>query len=55
MGKYHFHRFNVEGTVMTAGDIAMIYEVPVDTLLAMQQDDAQWVGEGTNEVFVIRL
>lgn len=55
MGKYQFHRFNVEGSVMTAGDIALIYGVSVDELLAMQPDDAQWLSTGDTEVYVIRL
>lgn len=40
---------------MTAGDIAMIYAVSIDELLAMQPDDAQWFGTGDAAVCVIKL
>ncbi len=40
---------------MTAGDIAMVYDVSVDELLAMQPDEAQWFGTGDAAVFVTKL
>lgn len=51
MSKYQFHRFNVEGTVMTAGDIALVYDISIDDLLAMQPDDVQTFGD----VSIIKL
>ena len=56
MSKYTYQRFNVEGIVKTAGEIAIEYGVSVDELLAMQPGDAQRFCDGTErEVDIIRL
>lgn len=55
MTKYRTQFFMVDNARLTAGDVHEYYQVEIDDLLAMNQDDTQTFIIGGYEVKVTRL
>lgn len=55
MSKYNFHRFLVDGTRLTAGDVHEFYGVSIDDLLDMRQGDRYDFTVGQTVVRVTKL
>ena len=53
--KYRTQFFMVDNARLTAGDVHEYYQVEIDDLLAMHQDDTQTFVIGGYEVTVTRL